>query len=442
MAVRIDKFYQGQQASKYFAGVADTENVDVFDEQGSFKCSDGFSEYVPSSKFGGDGTLFCVIPYSPLLFLVFNAGSTGQKGYMYNTSTEVSTEITGMPSSDVVSSLYFGTTAYFCTKIAVYKVTISGSTASASLVTGSSSATHYVRPMLVHGLDLYIGTGKDISSVDSSGVFTLSALDLPASFEVQDIVSYGDDLLIGGYVTRSDTGFVVRYDTYSESFYAKDLLKEKVLSLLNSTDNNIIFAITNSKFIYYYNGNTLDIYKTLPVAVYSSTHNHKTECNGKNLARIMIKGSVVKTIGLGRQLIRETFGLYTDIADINSASAYNSYTQIITYAGDTYIIYSGSIYRRQSQADKLNCTLLTSMLHGRTDSIKVGYQTLPTSTDIKIYTRIDGTTTWTEQTSVNNTLTQQKETSNVINNSVPIQVKVELIPNNADTPVITYIDII
>jgi hypothetical protein len=207
-----------------------------------------------------------------------------------------------------------------------------------------------------------------------------------------------------------------------------------VLGFANSTSTNIVFALTASKHIYYYNGGALAIYKTLPERLNDNAQPYNYVSEEKEHLYFGKEG-----YSLNKFINNETFGLVRGLSDTSNT---NPLTHIYGHSGYIYLVKKGAVLQRFQGANKENAEITTSVITDKIDAVKIGYQELPIDTDIKIYTRIDGDTAWTAQETIVDRLKQQVRTKNAIDNESPVQVRVELVPFKANTPVITYIDIL
>ena len=445
--IRIDQFYKGQEASKYFAGIADTQNIEVFDELGTARCADGWE----SLAIGDNGNLFCIANdngYQNIKVIMFNCGSSNDRIYLFKNDGIV-TDITGDYSGGTV----FGCAAfsligktqpyvYFATHTHLYSITYIGSSNVITEIGAflDPTLTRYQRPMVVHGLDLYIGAGQYVASVDGSGVFTNNALDLDSNSDILCLTSYGSDLLIGGSY-HNTKGFVTRYDTFSESFYALDLLSEQVVSFSTSDNSNIVFALVGkSGAIFYYNGNTLAFYKTTHEKLSDNDTSHtESYRTAMYLGRIIFaraRYQAYKIYSLSQAFPNSTFGL-TAIDDGPVDCLENNFDDKL------FKLSNGDLFVLSSSQAKSDASITTNLINKKVDSIKVGYQDIPTGTSINIYIKADNASTWTLVPSVDDsTDAREVGTNKAIGNARTLQVKVELVPNGDKTPIIEYIDIL
>ena len=441
--MRIDKFYRGQQPSEYFDGIANTENIEAFETPGVANVSMGTDI---AHTFDGNYTVMCAGGdggYSNANLYIFNCGVGRDEVYEYDVSTGNLVTSFATHASSVKNCIGYDGEVYFSTVTTLYKLSITGGTPGTVTTVGTyQNGNNGNRAMLSHGLDLYISDGKDVASVDSAGTFTTSALDLPSNYDINDMVSFGDDLLLGGGKTNG-TGFTLRYDTFSESFYSPDLTDEVVYYLINSTDSNIIFAgVGEYGDIYYYNGARLDKYKTLNKdnTLITNAYLQKAVMRGRTLVAYNNKDIV----GLHKAIKDETYGLlHLHTATRNISSLVCTFDTLFYVAEDYNDAQKVSLYRFTDTADKADGTITSSVVNERVDAVRVAFKEIPAGSQIEIYLKKDDDTNFTLVDSTLDTIdTNTVKTTNAINNKRSLQVEVRLMPNGADTPIIEYIDII
>ena len=110
---------------------------------------------------------------------------------------------------------------------------------------------------------LYVCNGNNIASVDDTGVFTSSTLDLPPQYEAVALLQFGDDLLVLGnsdYITDSK---IFRWTTYSDSWSVSDPIKEPVFAFIDA--DNYVFVVAVSGRIYQFSGVRLSPVYNLPL---------------------------------------------------------------------------------------------------------------------------------------------------------------------------------
>lgn len=159
---------------------------------------------------------------------------------------------------------------YWATALRLYRIPVSGladwatnAIANWQVMTVGNTSFH---PMKVVNMVLYIGDGYQIHQVDVN-TFTANAFDLPAEQVVKCLSNFNTDLVVGTYVSDYvTTTQVARWNTFSTSFTFSDPINESgINAFLESDDANMLLvqAGKNGHF-YYYNGQTLDLYKSIP----------------------------------------------------------------------------------------------------------------------------------------------------------------------------------
>lgn len=138
-------------------------------------------------------------------------------------------------------------------------------TANAALNWATFSATDAsFHPMIELNLVLYIGDGKYVAQVDA-GVFTADALDISSPLRIKSLGKIKTDLLIGTYVDNSvNKTSIYRWDTYSPSFSVGDEIDEVGINAFIPGDNVVFVQAGLAGRIYVYNGESLELYKTIP----------------------------------------------------------------------------------------------------------------------------------------------------------------------------------
>ena len=121
-------------------------------------------------------------------------------------------------------------------------------------------------PMIEQNLVLFIGDGNLVAQVDVA-TFTADALDVKTPLRIKSLGKIGTELLIGTYVADSVTkSAILRWNTWSVSFTNIDEIDEVGINAFMPSDNdNIVFiqaGIVGN--IYIYDGEKLELYKTIP----------------------------------------------------------------------------------------------------------------------------------------------------------------------------------
>lgn len=124
-------------------------------------------------------------------------------------------------------------------------------------------------PMLIQNLVLFIGDRNYIHQVDKnradgSHVFTTRALDFVAPLRAKCLGIFNTDLLIGTKVdNRIAKSLIVRWNTWSVSYDVSDPIPEPGINAFIDADNHILVSCGTNGNIYFYNGSTLEIMRTM-----------------------------------------------------------------------------------------------------------------------------------------------------------------------------------
>lgn len=439
----FNNFFNGKELSKWVKGFSSLKNIHAFGEYGVASCA---NEMKRIDTTLANATVMC--NWADKYLFIFNEINHGV--YRYHLSSSTLVHLFDAPNNVLSAASYQATLAgesharvYFATRDKLYKIEDPGGSPTASVEVGTFTGIvndERPRPMLVHGLDFYIGTDEHIASVDASGVFTAQAVNIENTAVITDLVSYGNDILISGISLERNihSGFVLRYDTFSESFYMRDELDEDVNCLIHSNNSNIIFASVGTKGdIYYYNGNVLDFYKTTAQGFAGDFHHSSPSHN----SRVIVRGQAyfatpTSLWTIHRRNRDDTFGLvekYTGLVGITST---------VDVGSVIYMLKDGRLYYDGDDGHIATGQLDTSVIQGKVDSIEVAFHSTPTTTAIKIYTKKDADTNWIDQPVITDTTdTFTVRTKEAINNARSVQVRIELIPSGNNSPIIEYVAI-
>jgi hypothetical protein len=119
-------------------------------------------------------------------------------------------------------------------------------------------------PMYELNQVLYIGDGKYVAQVDA-GTFTANALDIKSPLRVKSLGKMNVDLLVGTWVSDVITQTeLLRWNTYSVSYTTSDTIPETGINAFIPADNFVLVQAGAAGNIYTYNGETLELYKTIP----------------------------------------------------------------------------------------------------------------------------------------------------------------------------------
>ena len=119
--------------------------------------------------------------------------------------------------------------------------------------------------MAIQDITLFIGDGNQVASVDENGTFNSNALDINAPFRIKAMVPYEIDILIGTFVADNvNRTEIIRWDAVSETWNTSDPIEEVGINAFIRDDNYLYVNAGKVGNIYFYNGEQLLPYKTLP----------------------------------------------------------------------------------------------------------------------------------------------------------------------------------
>jgi len=299
--------------------------------------------------------------------------------------------------------------------------------------TFATLANGNARGSAILNLSLFIADGNDISSVDNTGTFAQSSLDLEVNYIITDIAAVGNDLLIGT-VNSTSNGFCKAFlwDTYSSSWSYEDEVFEAGINCFIQTDNLTLAQCGNAGWIYYWTGSRLEKFKKIKGITTTNTatyHALTTTLNGKAL---LANGTYIYSIhrenkDLPMAICRE----YTSTGTINSILAVGSQLLVSYTNGETIGV------------DKIGTNYATAYLdtpeaNEESQMVEVYYDSLPTGTSIGISTKINGGD-WTVQTPITDTINKRVYFDGGLLDVVFMQARATLTPSTTSKPVIRNI---
>ena len=114
------------------------------------------------------------------------------------------------------------------------------------------------------GQILYIGDGNYLAQIDGT-TFTANALDIKTPLRIKSLGKIGTDVLIGTYIADTVTKTeIIRWNTWSVSFTTSDEIPEVGINAFIPADNFVLVQAGLAGNIYWYDGETLELYKTIP----------------------------------------------------------------------------------------------------------------------------------------------------------------------------------
>lgn len=214
-------------------------------------------------------------------FVVLSSGGStfwfGDTGKIYKrTSAGVWSNVYTDSNGAILGAYEFDSYIYWATATSLGRQTTSlaeseasWTSQTASWQTLTSSTWH---PMLVHGLYLYVGNNRTLASVDDAGTFTAAGTadvtlsTLEHNLKIKCLNKFGIDILVGTQTIDGDNkAKIKRWDTLSPAYVSEDEIAETMINtIINTIDNYTFVQAGGTGNIYYYNGEKLDLYKTIP----------------------------------------------------------------------------------------------------------------------------------------------------------------------------------
>lgn len=283
---------------------------------------------------------------------------------------------------------------------------------------------------------LYIGNGYNVASVDDSGTFSSSVLDQNVEDEIFALTNLGDDLLTlsnpGSYINESS---ITRWNTYSDSWSYKDVIKQKGAYAFLDSDN-YVHVVCVSGDIYLYNGSKLEIFSNIRDAVTTTGHQLTTNFKGKPL--IANGGRIFSLHRKNRNLPFALVGEYTCSAGVDAT------IHSIVSCGDTIVVsweYSGTYGIDEIDTNYYANARIITPRFTKANCVKVFYDDL-NSASIGIYTRLDGETDWTAHTVLDDSEDNRcvRTVDDMLIKS-GAQALITITPAGTATPVLDYISV-
>lgn len=326
----------------------------------------------------------------------------------------------------------------------------------------------YYHPMVVVRNKLWVGDGHYIAQVapplgGGAHVFTGKALDLPEEQTVKSLDGIDIQLAIGTYVDNNvNKTTLYRWNTWSPSWNMDDTIEEVGINAFIPVDNYFFVQAGDVGNIYAYDQNMLYLIKRIP-GTYTATKASRVYPNAvafyQGLPMFGVSrdeeqlesGALPGVYSLGTANPR----LYNRVLALEHLTSTNSETTVIgamavkgrrlyiswkddTSTGIDMIDYnnrypSAYLESRVIYLDRVEADIYTRFV--------VGYVELPEDCNIKVYTKENYATSWTELELTLDTI-RNRFYSNLRLECNVIEFKVELISNGADSPVVDYISLV
>jgi len=418
----FDKFYLGESKSKYDqGGFDDSSNVDIYTELGSLRCQ---LALVSESTTPNEACISAIVPDGTVYFFSTTTGkiwSRTTSGTYALANTNANTAHRG--------ARYFNGKLYYWTATKVGHFNM----ASTWTDTWQTLSNSNGRGSSILNLSLFIADGNDISSVDNTGAWSQSALDLETNYIITDLTNVGTDLLIGTINSTSNGACkVFLWDTYSPSWTLEDEIFESGINCFIPADNITFAQCGNAGQVYYWTGGHMEKFKQIRGITTTNTatsHALTTSLNGKPL---LANGTKVYSISR-----------YDKDYPFAVASEYTTTQGTITTiiaAGAQLLVANGSNVDKIG-TDYATATINTPESQGDFQHINVQYDSLPASTSIGIGTKIDSAGSFTAQTTITDSVKKRIHFDGSLGTVNWLQSQITLTPSGATTPIIKSISL-
>jgi len=197
----------------------------------------------------------------------YHFGSTNGKIWKRTSAGTWSLEATASPaagSAGILDAKEYQGYIYYAmqSRLGRWQIGTAWSTRNDSWATFTNTDASW-HPMKIVNQVLYIGDAKYVAQVDVT-TFSANALDIAAPLRIKSLGKLNTDLLIGTYVADNVTETeIIRWNTWSVSFSTSDSIPEVGVNCFLDTDNNVIVNAGTKGNLYFYNGTSLEEYKTV-----------------------------------------------------------------------------------------------------------------------------------------------------------------------------------
>jgi len=437
--MNFEKFYNGIKGKLDQAGFYALRGVDIHTTPGSITSSKAMTK-ASASVVDATPTCSTVLPNGDSFF------ATSASGKIWKcTSAGVVSLVHTNTEGDTRGMGFFNGYLYYASSDKLGRITEAYASSQASWSSENdtwatfTNAAEY-KPMVVHNLSLFIGDGKYVAAVDGAGSFSANVLDLETQHTVTALARYGDYLLIGTYVgSNANQAGLFLWDTYSSSWTTVDYIDEAGVNMFIPADNTLFLQAGTVGNIYYWTGEKAELFTKLK----DGANSVATAINPYGSANLN-----------GLPLISTTKGVYS----LGRGDASLPIAQAIEYLSSATITVAGAIETVASQVflgwratatygiDKLSANKATGVVEtplalGKFKSVKVHYDSIPTSTNITCKLSKDGAAFATHTLVQDDTNKRLFKSSAAIGNKSTLQVQISLVPSTTTAPSIYNIEL-
>jgi len=306
--------------------------------------------------------------------------------------------------------------------------------------------------MVKQNLELFIGDDTVISKVNSNGEFVPeTAFNVGKPERIQVLSKFDTDILVG--TKDVNTARVLRWDTFSDSWYADDDVMESGINAFIRDDNYTYVSAGDYGRIYFYNGEKLKITKRIPGVWNGSNKGVVNENAVDYYMGVPVFGLSATT---GNPALQGIYGFgnyddkYVKAMSLDYPLSTNEFSGVtigvIHVNGiDMWVSYKTATDVGIARIDHLNkynnayieTMMLTAQSERDQDSIIEGicadYISLPANTDVEIGVKTKYDTSYIDMTTITDTDRMTIKTKNTpkINN---LQVKFNLVSSGNTCP--------
>lgn len=417
-------WFKGEGKSKYDQnGFDDTSNIDIHTEIGSIRCQLALTS---ESTTPNEACISAIVPNGDVYFFSTTTGKTWKRAAADATYSLVNTNT----NTSHKGARYFNGKLYYWTSTKIGHYDLSSTWTDTWQTLSNSNG----RGSAILNLSLFIADGNDVSSVDSAGTWSQSALDLETNYVITDMVASGTDLLIGTINTTSNGRCkVFLWDTYSPSWTTEDDVYEAGINSFIETDNIIFAQCGASGNLYYWTGARMERFgkiRGLTTTNTATSHALRTNLNGKALLANSTK----------------VYSIHREDKDLGFAIAceYTCTTGTITsiIAAGTQLLVSTGTNIDKIGTNYATATIDTPESAGKYQGVVVQYDSLPVGTSIGIGTKIDSATSFTTQTPITDTIRKIVYFDGGLGDTNWAQAQITLTPATTNTPIIKSITLV
>lgn len=290
-------------------------------------------------------------------------------------------------------------------------------------------------------LSLFVPNGNLIASVDGSQNFQANSLDLQSQHVINAIIPDSIYVLIGTQVGSSNNSagnFV--WDTYSGSWTVDDYIDEIGVNMYIPSDNTTFIQIGTVGNIYYWTGAKAELYTRLKDSTTFTTSLNPYGSANLNGLPLIATNRGIYSLGKGDARLP----IAQVIEYVPSAGQGTTLGAMQAVGNDVFVGYKdGSNYGIDHlSTTKYDGKILTPMMVGRANSLKVMYDDIPTNCSITARTDKDGAGLASE------TLVQDDEEERVYRNTAnldhksTVQAEITLDSDSTNSPTIHNIEIV